>query len=167
MTLGLVWAQAHDRVIGRGNAIPWHVPEDMRHFKQVTGEARVVMGRRTWESIPARFRPLPGRENVVISSDPAYDAPGAQVRASLSDAVDGADHVWVIGGARVYADSLYLADVLEVTEVDLEVDGDTRAPVLGAEWVLSAREPADGWHESAEGGVRYRFLTYRRASDTE
>ncbi|WP_153504872.1 dihydrofolate reductase [Cumulibacter manganitolerans] len=163
MRLGLIWAQAHDRVIGRDNGIPWRIPEDLRHFREVTGAARVVMGRRTWESLPERFRPLPGRENVVITSDRAYAAPGARVCASLPEALDGSEETWVIGGARVYAEALAAADVLEVTEVDLQVDGDTRAPVIGAEWLLTESAPADGWLESSNDGLRYRFLTYRRA----
>ena len=163
MSVGLVWAQAHDRVIGRDNAIPWRIPEDLRHFKEITGEARVVMGRRTWESLPARFRPLPGRENVVLTSDPSYDAPGARLAASLADALADSGDAWVIGGANVYAEAIAIADRLEVTEVDLEVDGDTQARVIGREWMLQESSPADGWHESSNDGIRYRFLTYRRA----
>lgn len=162
MTIGLVWAQAHDRVIGRDNAIPWHLPEDLRHFKEVTGSSRVVMGRRTWESLPQRFRPLPGRENVVVTSNPAYDAPGATLAFSLDEALAGDGEVWVIGGANLYTEAIERADVLEVTEVDLQLDGDTYAPMVGAEWVLHECSPADGWHTSKSDGIRYRFLTYRR-----
>lgn len=162
MTIGLIWAQAHDRVIGRDNGIPWHIPEDLRHFKDVTGSARVVMGRRTWESLPERFRPLPGRENVVLTSDPAYDAPGAVLMRSLDEALETDDDVWVIGGANVYVAAIEHADVLEVTEVDLDVPGDTYAPLVTADWIVQATSPADGWHESSSDGLRYRFLTYRR-----
>lgn len=165
MTIGLIWAQAHDRVIGRDNEIPWRLPEDLRHFKEVTGSSRVVMGRRTWESLPARFRPLPGRENVVLTSVPAYEAPGAVMAPSLDDALDADGDVWVIGGANVYAEAIERADVLEVTEVDLDVPGDTVAPLIGAAWIVHERSPASGWHESKNDGIRYRFITYRRASD--
>lgn len=167
MTIGLVWAQAHDRVIGRDNGIPWHIPEDLKHFKAITGTSRVVMGRRTWESLPERFRPLPGRENVVVTSDAAYDAPGATLASSLDEALSGDDDVWVIGGANVYAEAIDRADVLEVTEVNLDVDGDTRAPVINSTWLLSECSPSDGWHESSVDGVRYRFLTYRRSSQPD
>ena len=164
MTVGLVWAQAHNRVIGRDNTIPWHVPEDVRHFKAVTGSGRVVMGRRTWESLPERFRPLPGRENVVVTRRRGWSAPGAVVVHSVADALTGqADRdVWVIGGAAVYAEAMPRADVLEVTEIDLEVDGDTHAPPIGPLWVLAESSPQTGWHESTGNGPRYRFLTYRR-----
>ena len=171
MRLGLIWAQAHDRVIGRDNTIPWRIPEDMKHFREVTASARVVMGRRTWESLPEKFRPLPGRENVVITSDPQYDAPGARVCGSLDTAlqtdaaktsVDDDATTWVMGGARVYAEAIAAADVLEVTEIDLAVDGDVRAPAVGTEWILTDCSPADGWHVSSNDDVRYRFLTYRR-----
>ena len=114
MTIGLVWAQAHDRVIGRDNGIPWHIPEDLKHFKAITGTSRVVMGRRTWESLPERFRPLPGRENVVVTGNASYDAPGATLASSLDEALSGDDDVWVIGGANVYAEAIDRADVLEL-----------------------------------------------------
>lgn len=162
MTIGLVWAQAHERVIGHDNKIPWHLPEDLRHFKEVTGSARVVMGRRTWESLPPRFRPLPGRENVVLTSDAGYEAGGAVLARTLDEALDHSGDVWVIGGASIYVESLPRADVLEVTEVDLAVEGDTYAPVVGPEWTLTQSDPADGWLESGDG-IRYRFLTYTRS----
>ena len=167
MTIGLVWAQAHDRVIGRDNTIPWHVSEDLKHFKDVTGTGRVVMGRRTWDSLPEKFRPLPGRQNVVLTRQRGWSAHGAQVVHALEDTLTdppGAQiETWVIGGAEVYAAAMPHADVLEVTEIDLDADGDARAPTIGPEWALAAVVPQTGWHESAKNGVRYRFLTYRRA----
>lgn len=162
MTIGLIWAQAHDRVIGRDNGIPWRIPEDLRRFKELTGSSRVVMGRRTWESLPERFRPLPGRENVVLTSDPTYHAPGAILMRSLDEALETDADTWVIGGANVYAAAIDRADVLEVTEVDLDVSGDTYAPLIGPDWIPHGRSPSEGWHESASDGLRYRFLTYRR-----
>lgn len=166
MTIGLVWAEARDRVIGRDNSIPWHLPEDLQHFKQVTGSARVVMGRRTWESLPERFRPLPGRENVVVSRQRGWVAPGARVVPDLDEALadDGGNRqIWVIGGSEVYAAAMARADVLQVTEIDTHVDGDTRAPKIGPEWRAAAVSPEDGWHTSAATDLRYRFVTYRRA----
>lgn len=165
MTIGLIWAQAHDRVIGRDNSIPWHVPEDLQHFKEVTGAGRVVMGRRTWESLPGKFRPLPGRQNVVVTRRKDWDLPGAEVIHSVAEALraDAATDIWVIGGAEVYTAAMTYADVIEVTEIDLAVDGDTRAPAVGQEWHVVARSPDSGWHESTKDGTRYRFLTYHRA----
>jgi dihydrofolate reductase len=160
----MVWAQAHDRVIGRDGVMPWHLPEDLRHFREVTGGATVVMGRTTWLSLPERFRPLPGRRNVVLSRRPGFTAPGADVRpsleAALADVAPG-ERVWVIGGAQVYAAALPVADRLLVTELDAQVDGDTRAPAIDGTWELAACDPAQGWHESTTG-LRYRFTRYRR-----
>ena len=101
-TVGLVWAQAHDGVIGADGGMPWHVPEDLAHFRAVTGSSDVVMGRRTWESLPPRFRPLPGRRNIVVTRSAEWSADGAERAASLDQALalaDG-DDVWVIGGGR-------------------------------------------------------------------
>ena len=150
----LIWAQANSRVIGRGNDIPWQLPEDMAHFKELTLGHAVVMGRLTWESLPERFRPLPGRRNVVISRDAGYVADGAEVLTSLPAEVDG----WVIGGAQLYAMALPSATQCEVTEIDLDVpDGDAFAPVLDASWARSAGE----W-QTSKTGLRYRFCSYVR-----
>ena len=129
--IGLVWAQTPAGVIGDAGTIPWHVPEDLAHFREVTSGATVVMGRATWQSLPERFRPLPGRRNVVLSRDAAFEAPGATVRDDLDAALAAAPDVWVIGGGAVYAATIGRADRLEVTVVDLEVPGDTTAPVVG------------------------------------
>jgi len=161
VTLGLVWAQSPAGVIGVDGALPWHVPEDLAHFRALTRGCPVVMGRATWESLPGRFRPLPGRENVVLSRAPGYDAPGAVVVGSLPAALDlvaGRD-AWVIGGGAVYAGAVALADVAVVTVVDLDVAGDTHAPELGSsEWEVVDDGP---WLTSSEG-PRYRFVTSRR-----
>ncbi len=164
--LGLIWAQAHDRIIGAHGTMPWHVPEDLARFKRLTSGCAVVMGRSTWESFPAPFRPLPGRRNIVLTGRHEYEAPGAEVTSDLDAALDlagaGAEPVWILGGGQVYAQSIDRADALEVTEIDLDVDGDTRAPAIdAATWRLAAADPDDGWHTSRTG-PRYRFLTYRR-----
>lgn len=161
-TLGLVWAQSRGGVIGAGGGMPWHVPEDLAHFRAVTGESDVVMGRRTWESLPPRFRPLPGRRNIVVSRTSGWDAEGAERVDSLEAALRAADtdRVWVIGGGRLYADAIGHADVLEVTQLDLDVDGDTVAPSLDG-WTRTAADPEEGWHVSRTG-IRYRFETYSR-----
>ena len=160
-SIGMVWAQDERGVIGRDGALPWHLPEDLAHFRALTRGATVVMGRATWESLPERFRPLPGRRNVVLTRQAGYAAAGADVRSSLSDAladVEGA--VWVIGGAQVYAQVQPLADRLVVTEVAVRADGDALAPPLEPRWRRVAVDPAQGWHRSTSG-LAYRFVEYR------
>jgi dihydrofolate reductase len=153
----LVWAEAAGGVIGAGGAMPWHVPEDMAHFKEVTLGAPVVMGRKTWDSLPERFRPLAGRENIVITRQQDWTGDGARRAADLADAARGLEKVWVIGGAEIYAQTIQHADRLEVTEIDLEVEGDAYAP------------SKEGWRLVDEGewltsrtGIRFRFLGYER-----
>jgi dihydrofolate reductase len=162
MSVGLIWAQATSGVIGRANGIPWRLPEDQSRFKELTLAHTVVMGRLTWESLPAKVRPLPGRRNVVVTRQGDYVAEGATVVGALEQALAGEDaDTWVIGGAQIYALALPLATRCEVTEVDLELprgDDDAVAPVLDEAWVGTA----DGWRTSSSG-LRYRFLSYRRA----
>jgi dihydrofolate reductase len=164
VTLGLVWAQARGGVIGRGGALPWHLPEDLARFRRLTTGSPVLMGRATWDSLPARFRPLPGRENLVLTRTPGWSAPGATVVPDVADAprlLAGRD-AWVIGGAQVYAAFLDRADRIEVTEIDVDVPGDAFAPdVDDAVWERVATDPEEGWHTSV-GGLRYRFVSRRR-----
>lgn len=169
MSLALIWAQAHDGVIGADGDMPWHVPEDLAHFKELTGSDAVIMGRRTWDSLPPRFRPLPGRPNIVVTRDHAWSGDGAIVAHSLEDAFEAAQlagngQAWVTGGAGLFAEALPLADRLEVTELDLDVAGDTFAPTIGEEWVPVTIDPAHGWSESRMG-VPYRFIRYERAPE--
>jgi dihydrofolate reductase len=163
VTLALIWAQAHGGVIGVGGTLPWHLPEDMKLFRERTTGSTVVMGRRTWESLPERFRPLPGRRNVVLTSDPGWSADGARRAGSVDDVLDEPGAVWVIGGGAVYAAFLPHADRLVVTDVDLQVAGDTRAPTVGAEWRRTTRSPAEGWATSSTG-LRYAVSEYARES---
>lgn len=160
--LGLVWAQANGGVIGAAGEMPWHVPEDLAHFRAVTGESDVIMGRRTWESLPPRFRPLPGRRNIVVSRSSDWTADGAERAESLEAALrlSSTDEVWVIGGGQLYAEAIAHAQALEVTRLDLDVDGDTVAPGLSG-WARIAADPEDGWNISRTG-IRYRFETYAR-----
>ena len=164
MTLtGLVWAQSTSGVIGRGGDIPWRVPEDLARFKRVTMGHTVVMGRRTWDSLPARVRPLPGRRNVVLSRQADFMADGAEVVASLEAAlsVSGTEpETWVIGGAQIYVLALPYASRCEVTEVEVDLprdDEDALAPVLDETWLAETGE----WQVS-RAGLRYRFHSYRR-----
>lgn len=157
--VGLVWAQSTSGVIGRGGDIPWRVPEDLVRFKQVTMGHAVVMGRRTWESLPVKFRPLPGRRNVVLSRQAGFTADGAEVVGSLEDALTDPES-WVIGGAQIYQLALPLATRCEVTEVEIDLvrdDEDAVAPVLGEGWVGETGE----W-QASRTGLRYRFHSYRR-----
>lgn len=164
--IGVIWAEAHDRVIGSGGGMPdWHLPEDMARFKAVTLGSPVVMGRRTWESFGSPPRPLPRRDNIVVTRDDAYVAEGATVVSSLGAALAAAssrnpdaETVWVIGGGQIYREALPLADVAEITEIDARVDGDTTAPALGDGWSTTLLEPTEGWHESRTG-LRYRYRT--------
>ena len=154
--LHLIWAQSRTGIIGRDNGIPWRLPEDQARFKELTMGQTVVMGRRTWESLPAKVRPLPGRRNVVITRNGGFVADRADVVTAMPADMDG----WVIGGAQIYAQTLPLADRCEVTEIDIDVepaDGDALAPPLDDSWVCSAGE----WLTSASG-LRYRFCSYRR-----
>ncbi|SMO99651.1 dihydrofolate reductase [Geodermatophilus aquaeductus] len=163
MTVSIVWAQAHGRVIGSGGTLPWHLPEDLRLFKQLTSGGTVVMGRRTWESLPERNRPLPGRVNVVLTTDPAWSAVGAHRAGSVGDVLAAYPDCWVIGGAAVYAAFLPHAARLVVTDVDLAVNGDTRAPVLDAGWRRVTRTPEHGWATSATG-LRFAVSEYARTA---
>lgn len=155
----LVWAQSTSGVIGRGGDIPWQLPEDLVRFKQLTMGHTVVMGRHTWDSLPARVRPLPGRRNVVLSRQAGFTADGAQVVGSLDQALTG-DDTWIIGGGQIYALALPLATRCEVTEVDIELprdDEDALAPLLDEAWVGTTGE----WLVS-RAGLRYRFHSYIR-----
>jgi dihydrofolate reductase len=164
VTVSLIWAEAADRVIGRDGGLPWRLPEDQQLFKQLTMGATVVMGRTTWDSLPASVRPLPGRRNVVLTRQHGWSAPGAVPVQSLDEAFASAEgDVWVIGGASVYAAALDRADQVVRTRVHVQVDGDTFAPQLGAEWTLVAREPAEGLHTSTTG-LTYCVATFRRVA---
>ncbi|MFO7689674.1 MAG: dihydrofolate reductase [Cryobacterium sp.] len=160
--VAMIWAQARGGVIGDADTIPWRLSEDQVRFKQLTAGAAVVMGRRTWTSLPARFRPLPGRRNIVITRSADWSEPGAEVASSprAALALAGAAPLWIIGGGEIYRSFLPLADRLEVTEIDLEVPGDTVAPAVGADWATVA---ATEWRMSVTG-IRYRFITYHRAA---
>jgi dihydrofolate reductase len=159
----MIWAQARGRVIGRDGDIPWYLPEDLAHFRRVTAGAPVVMGRTSWDALPATYRPLPGRRNVVLSRTPGFVAPGAEVATSLEEALErlAGQNPWICGGARVYAEAMPLADVLVVTDIDLEIEGDAWAPEIGPVWVPEERPQDEGWLVG-RGGLRYRITTYRR-----
>jgi dihydrofolate reductase len=160
--LNLIYARARNGVIGLNNAMPWHLPEDLAHFKHTTLGCPVIMGRKTWDSLPPRFRPLPGRDNIVITRDPTWAAVGARVAHGLHEALllcADAPEVWVMGGAQIYALALPWARRVVVTEIDQDFDGDAWAPTLGPEWRETERQA----HTSASAsGLRFAFVNFER-----
>jgi len=162
--INLIYARAANGVIGANGTIPWHLPEDMAHFKQQTAGAPVIMGRKTWDSLPPRFRPLPGRQNIVVTRQADWRAEGALPVGSLREALSlcdrsGSPEVWVIGGAQIYAEAEPLAQRAVVTEIARDYEGDAHAPTLdGTAWRETQRES----HVSAKDGLAFSFVTYER-----
>lgn len=158
----LIAAVAKNHVIGRDNQLIWNIPEDMAHFKQLTAGQTVLMGRKTWESLPPRFRPLPGRRNIVISRQADYAAPGAEVAHSLENGLkiaSTAAAIFIIGGEQIYAQALPLADRLELTEVDLTPEGDAWFPeISAAEWSAVSRQEF-----VSSNGPQAAFLSYTKS----
>ena len=159
MKICLVAAVARGGVIGREGGLPWRLPEDLAHFREVTIGDPVAMGRRTWDSIPDRFRPLPGRRNVVVTRNPNWSADGAERAESLEHALEilaDEERVFVIGGAEIFEAALPLADELRLTEIDLAVDGDTFFP----RWDRSAFVEIDRDEHVSADGTPFAFVTY-------
>ncbi|MBM9433426.1 dihydrofolate reductase [Flaviflexus equikiangi] len=174
MTLAAIWAQGHDRAIGRGGRMAWSVPEDFAHFKRMTLGHPVIMGRATYDSLGEKYRPLPGRRNIVLTRS-SLEFPGCETAASLDDArarVEG-QFAWIIGGAQVYEEALPYVDGLIVTDIDVDVPGaDAFAPVLpdwfsadAPEWEIVGADPERGWHTSSTG-ISYRFTALQRRGTT-
>jgi dihydrofolate reductase len=160
MELKLIYARSRNGVIGREGQLPWHLPADLAHFKKTTLGQAVVMGRKTWDSLPERFRPLPGRTNIVITRQKDWQAKGALVVHSLAQALSQCPEpgpLWVIGGAEIYAQALPLASTVVVTEIDLDVSGDAHAPKLGTEW----KEMSRLLHHN-EDGLSFSFVHYSK-----
>mgnify|MGYP000341663956 FL=1 len=164
MPLHLIYARSRNNVIGKNGDLPWHLPEDLAHFKRTTLGCPVLMGRKTWESIPAKFRPLPGRANLVITRQKDWQADGAFVVHSLEEGIalalahcpDGKD-LWVMGGAEIYAQAAPIANEAVVTEIEATYEGDAFAPELSAAWQEVSRES----HVSTTG-LKFSFVTYRQ-----
>ena len=168
MQLNLIYARARNGVIGKQGILPWHLPEDLAHFKRTTLGCPVIMGRKTWDSIPPKFRPLPGRTNVVVSRQLDWHESGALPANNMLEALSICEHmsiildpspeqVWVIGGAQIYAEALPLAKRIVVTEIDADFEGDAFAPQLGAEWQETTREA-----HISKTGLPFSFVTYVR-----
>ena len=156
----MIYARAANGVIGRNGSLPWHLPEDMAHFKKLTTGWPVIMGRKTWDSLPLKFRPLPGRTNIVVTRQTGWSAEGASVAASVQEAISLAGDVkqaWVIGGAQIYALAEPHAQRIEVTEIAHDFDGDAFAPALGTQWA----ETACARHVSTNG-MKFSFITYNK-----
>ncbi len=144
MPINLIFARARNGVIGKDNQLPWHLPEDLAHFKRTTLGQPVIMGRKTWDSLPPKFRPLPGRTNLVVTRQADWQAAGATVAHSLAQ-----------------AQALPYARKAVITEIDLTVEGgDAFAPQFGPQWQETVRED----HVSAQG-LPYRFITLERQGD--
>jgi dihydrofolate reductase len=164
--VSLVAAVARGGVIGRDSGIPWQLPEDMKRFRALTMGHPVVMGRRTWDSLPEQFRPLPGRANVVVTRNADWSAQGADRAGSVEDALrllEGAPRVFVIGGGEIYAAALPLADELLLTEIDAEIEGDAYFPT----WDRDAFAEVAREEHVSKDGVSFAFVTYRRGNDTK
>ncbi len=159
MRLHLIYARARNGVIGKDNQMPWHLPEDLAHFKRVTLGQPVIMGRKTWDSLPARFRPLPGRTNIVITRQASWHAEGALRASSIEEAMrlcgDTPD-AWIMGGAEIYRQAEPQACTAVVTEIDADFEGDAFAPELGASWQEIQRES-----HVAANGLHFNFVTYQ------
>jgi dihydrofolate reductase len=160
MKLHLIFARASNGVIGYKNKLPWHLPEDMAHFKRMTLGSPVIMGRKTWDSLPPRFRPLPGRLNIVLTRQTDWQEDGTRCFTGLKEALAFCtqhENVWVIGGAQIYAQAEPIADSAVVTEIDAPFEGDAYAPQFGPGWVETARE-----NHISTNGLKFSFVTYTR-----
>ena len=160
--LHLIFARAANGVIGRDNQLPWHLPEDLAHFKRSTLGCPVIMGRKTWDSLPPRFRPLPGRLNIVITRQNDWQAEGAMTASTLQQAValcPTDSHIWITGGADIFRLAMPFANSAVVTEIAADFAGDTYAPNFEAPWLEVRRES-----HVAANGLHYSFITYNNPS---
>lgn len=169
MQLKLIYARSRNGVIGHQGQMPWHLPEDLAHFRRTTLGQPVIMGRKTWDSLPARFRPLPGRLNIVITRQaswrPEPDSTEVLRASALPEALalcagrtGPQDTVWVMGGAQIYALAAPLAQQAVVTEIEADYEGDALAPRLDEGWHEIARE-----RHTTASGLAYSFVTYQHS----
>ena len=159
LRISLIAAVANDNVIGADNALPWHLPDDLRHFKALTLGHPIIMGRKTFESIG---RPLPGRHNIIVTRNPHYTVAGCDTAISIETALalcsGRTDEVFIIGGAQIYAQALPFANRLHLTEIEADFAGDTRFPLIDpAQWQLTSRE-----RRHADMGFDFSFSLYER-----
>ncbi|MCX7897328.1 MAG: dihydrofolate reductase [Rhodocyclaceae bacterium] len=165
MDVVIIAAVARNGVIGKENRLPWHLPEDLAHFKALTLDQAVIMGRKTWESLPSRFRPLPRRQNIVVTRARDYAASGACLAHTLEEAlakVEAGKTAYVIGGAQLYAQALPYAQRLELTEIDADFEGDAHFPAFTrSAWRELRRTP-----QVSVSGLRFAFVSYVRTQST-
>ena len=160
MNINMIYARAANGVIGKDGTMPWHLPEDLARLKRLTHGWPVIMGRKTWDSLPPRFRPLPGRTNIVITRQTSWQETGAHAVTSLSSAIElceSSAEVWIIGGAQIFAQAEPLAQRIEVTEIAQDFDGDAFALTLGADWLETARD-----NHVSSTGLKFSFVTYNK-----
>ncbi len=155
MPVTLIVAQASNHCIGKDGGLPWHIPEDLKHFRQCTMGKTVLMGRKTWESLPEKHRPLSGRKNVVITRDRSFIAEGATLFHNLEEALETLknEDIWILGGAEIFKQSLPFAEKIELTQIHVPYEGDTFFPEISqGAWSIIKEEKHDG----------YSFITYHR-----
>ena len=165
MKISMIAAMSRNRVIGKDNDIPWHLPDDFKFFKDTTKHHHVIMGRKNYESLPHKFRPLPDRTNIIITRQDDYPVEGAQVVASLEAALEisrkaGEEEAFIIGGGEIYRLGLAIAETIYLTEIDGEIDGDVFFPEFDKEvWreVARSHHPTDDRHNFA-----FDFVTYEK-----
>jgi dihydrofolate reductase len=160
--ISIIAAVAEQRAIGKDNDLLWQWTLDQQHFKRVTMGCTVIMGRKTWDSLPERFRPLPGRRNLVLTHDPAWSAPGAQAVGSFEQALQAVAQepkVYVVGGAQVYALALPYADELVLTEIDAHFE---EADSFFPDWDIGAFHRTMGTSHTDTQGRTFAFVTYLR-----
>ncbi len=156
--ISIIVAMANNRVIGKNNDMPWHLPADLQHFKSVTLGKPIIMGRKTYESIG---RPLPGRQNIIVSRNPEYRVEGCKVVRSLQEAtalVQNEEEIMIIGGGKLYAQALESADRLYLTFIDLEVDGDTHFPEY--EHLNIKEVKREKHHKDEKNPYDYQFVDF-------
>lgn len=155
----LIYARAANGAIGKDGDLPWRLPADLKHFKALTLGKPMIMGRKTFDSLPGL---LPGRRHIVLTRDAAWQAEGAETAATLDDALAlaGGETIAIIGGAAVFEAFLPLAHRVELTQIHADYAGDTFMPELGPEWTETARED----HAAAGDTPAFSFLTYRKAA---
>jgi dihydrofolate reductase len=161
--ISIIAALGKARAIGSGNELLWQIPDDMKRFKELTMGHPVIMGRKTWDSLPEKFRPLPGRTNIVVTRQASYDAPGAIVADSLQDALaaaasaSGGEEIFIIGGAQLYAETLPVVNKLYLTLIEDEKEGDAYFPDYEQEFTKIVSDEAREWD-----GLNYHWLTLER-----
>jgi len=168
MEIILIAALAKNRIIGKGNDIPWHITEDFQHFKDKTLGYPCIMGRKTYESLPDDAKPLPKRENIILTSQTDFHPTGTTIFHNFDKAVEycqkrDSKKVFIIGGASIYKLGLQIADILELTIIDKEFDGDTFFPEIDyTQWELIKQKDSQGINIKTGEPLKYSFLTYKR-----